>query len=70
MQICNEQLVLRESFPLQNHKKQVEIFNSLVWNSLLRQDLCLLALEGSVENADESNEGDEKEPPPKDEENL
>ena len=30
----------------------------------------LLALEGSVENADESNQGDEEEPPPKDEENL
>ena len=34
------------------------------------KDVRLLALEGSVENADESNQGDEKEPPPKDEENL
>ena len=33
---------------------------------------CLnsLALKGSVEDADESNEGDEKEPPPKNQENL
>ena len=29
-----------------------------------------LALKGSVEDADESNEGDEKEPPPKNQENL
>ena len=34
------------------------------------KDVHLLALEGSVENADESNQGDEEEPPPKDEENL
>ena len=33
---------------------------------------CLnsLALKGSVEDADESNECDEKKPPPKDQENL
>ena len=41
-------------------------------SSIVRFMFCLnsLALKGSVEDADESNEGDEKEPPPKNQENL
>ena len=41
-------------------------------SSTVRFIVCLnsLALKGSVEDADESNEGDEKEPPPKNQENL
>ena len=41
-------------------------------SSIVRFIFCLnsLALKGSVEDADESNEGDEKEPPPKNQENL
>ena len=41
-------------------------------SSIVRFIFCLnsLALKGPVEDADESNECDEKEPPPKNQENL
>ena len=52
--------------------EHMQICNLSCLCSIVRFIFCLnsLALKGSVEDADESNEGDEKEPPPKNQENL
>lgn len=70
-----DQLVSNTCKSATHHVQEIEYFwwiCIMFRSSIVRFMFCLnsLALKGSVEDADESNEGDEKEPPPKNQENL